>query len=484
MSTLKEKIIHLKSFIPNDYKTFTKSTLIYLLIPLFGKLIKLISVPFETRILTIFEFGEISLFSSISSFMSIFLLLSLHSSVNRYYYEFNEKKEFQKYLGSVLLFLTIFDLFILIIVFWFRNYFTLINVNSFFIILAILNSILSKPFMFRQILRRLDEEPTKFVFYSFLKEFSSFIITMLILFFVSDNTVFYLILSMVLKEFIFSFFSVIDLIKLSKFSLKFPYLKLALSFSLPLIPFSLNGFILNTSDRLILNFYNGLESTGLYSFTAIIASILVVVTSAIDKAWLSTFYKNLRLKNFSFIESISDILILFVFTIGISIMFFSPEIIYFFSSVYLEVLYLVPLAVFSAFIIFLSNRYSYYLMYQKKTIQLSFNTLVASVLNIVLNFVFIPTYGYEAAIYTTAISYSVLLILNSISSFKNGYKIKGNLKLTFIYYQLFFIVTILLSFYYYLYGTLFLFLRIIIFILIIFIILAFINKKIKLIKPS
>ena len=48
-----------------------------------------------------------------------------------------------------------------------------------------------------------------------------------------------------------------------------------------------------------------------------------------------------------------------------------------------------------------------------KTVRISLYTAVAAVINLVLNYIFIPYFGYVAAAYTTIVSYVVALILHA-----------------------------------------------------------------------
>lgn len=48
-----------------------------------------------------------------------------------------------------------------------------------------------------------------------------------------------------------------------------------------------------------------------------------------------------------------------------------------------------------------------------RTVRISLYTAVAAVINLVLNYIFIPYFGYVAAAYTTIVSYVVALILHT-----------------------------------------------------------------------
>ena len=51
-------------------------------------------------------------------------------------------------------------------------------------------------------------------------------------------------------------------------------------------------------------------------------------------------------------------------------------------------------------------------IYSKKTISISIGTLFAATINITLNLLFIPRYGYIAAAYTTMVGYACLLLFH------------------------------------------------------------------------
>ncbi|MCD6579591.1 polysaccharide biosynthesis C-terminal domain-containing protein, partial [bacterium] len=55
-------------------------------------------------------------------------------------------------------------------------------------------------------------------------------------------------------------------------------------------------------------------------------------------------------------------------------------------------------------------------LYKKKTLLVSINSLIAGILNIILNYIFIPKYGIFAAAFTTMVSFFFLAILHYINA--------------------------------------------------------------------
>ena len=59
-----------------------------------------------------------------------------------------------------------------------------------------------------------------------------------------------------------------------------------LTFSVPLIFNAVSWWIANSSDRLMLNYFNGAGDVGLYSVAAKIPSIITSITSIFNQAWM------------------------------------------------------------------------------------------------------------------------------------------------------------------------------------------------------
>ena len=104
-------------------------------------------------------------------------------------------------------------------------------------------------------------------------------------------------------------------------------------------------------------------------------------------------------------------------TVGLSILA-SPIVNIIVTPEYYEGYRIIPIVALSCF--FNCNAYSFALVfsYIKKTYIYSVMALIASLLNIVLNLIYIPKYGYMAAAVTTLISYSAYSFLVVVISKK------------------------------------------------------------------
>ena len=78
---------------------------------------------------------------------------------------------------------------------------------------------------------------------------------------------------------------------------------------------------------------------------------------------------------------------------------------------YYDVIWLVTPMVTGTLFRFYSYSYTAIQNYHKKTEYVALGTLLAMVVNVILNYVCILQFGYQAAAYTTAVSYFLLLLL-------------------------------------------------------------------------
>lgn len=95
---------------------------------------------------------------------------------------------------------------------------------------------------------------------------------------------------------------------------------------------------------------------------------------------------------------------------------FVPELIYILGGKqYMAAIYCLPPLITSCFFEFIYTMYVNIEFYKKRTMSVAIATIIATVLNIILNFIFIPMmpqYGYIVAAYTTLVGYAILFVLH------------------------------------------------------------------------
>ena len=70
--------------------------------------------------------------------------------------------------------------------------------------------------------------------------------------------------------------------------------------------------------------------------------------------------------------------------------------------------------------------------YMEKTVGMAFGTVTAALINIGLNWLLIPRYGYIAAAYTTLVGYACLLVIHFFLARRTGYSQAYDSKFIFL----------------------------------------------------
>lgn len=180
------------------------------------------------------------------------------------------------------------------------------------------------------------------------------------------------------------------------------YWKYALALSLPLIPHFLSGYILNHSDRIMITKFCGEEYTALYSVTYTCSAAVSMVFNALNQAWVPWFNEKYFYQENQTIKKTTTIYYLLFFAITVGLLLVGPEMLGIFGGAkYAEAIAIMPVVMASCFFQFSNAFFVNIEMFEKKTMLTAIGTFTAAVLNVVLNYIFIPLYGYQAAAYTT-----------------------------------------------------------------------------------
>jgi O-antigen/teichoic acid export membrane protein len=193
------------------------------------------------------------------------------------------------------------------------------------------------------------------------------------------------------------------------FKVKGRHLIRPLKVGLPLIPHSYSSYLLNSSDRMVMDVYQvKTEEIGLYSTAYIWGNYLEILGTAVGMAVGPLYLKIFALKEDTkkLIASLTQFL-QFLFLGGCFIMALWMKELFalLIQNASLQSAY--PLAI----IIVMSYSYRplYWhvvnrLQYEEKTNSLWKLSFVAGALNIILNLIFIPIYGFQVAAVTTFVS--------------------------------------------------------------------------------
>lgn len=191
-------------------------------------------------------------------------------------------------------------------------------------------------------------------------------------------------------------------------------LKKMFRFAIPLIPSVLMAWVLSLSDRYILLYYYGDSTVGLYGIGARFVNLLNVVINGIATAYTTFAFESkddgdASVKYYYIFNIVSALLMLISFTISM----FSKEIVAIMTDhAYYSSYVIIRDMMFGQVLYAMTTIVSYGIMFKKKSIYSLISVSVGAAINILLNMIFIPRYGLNAAAMTTLIGYLINLMVS------------------------------------------------------------------------
>lgn len=186
------------------------------------------------------------------------------------------------------------------------------------------------------------------------------------------------------------------------------YWRYALAFNIPLIFHYLSQMVLGSSDRIMIERMVGECEAGIYSLAYTVSLAMVLLNTTFRRSILPWMLEKIKVGHLRDMNGVIHVSSAVIAVANLVLIGFAPEIVSLFAPPeYHEAVRIVPPVAMSAFFIYLYDMFSTVSFYHEKTLLMSVSSIIGAVLNIVLNIVFIPVFGYIAAGYTTLICYMV-----------------------------------------------------------------------------
>lgn len=203
------------------------------------------------------------------------------------------------------------------------------------------------------------------------------------------------------------------LIKGKHFRISAKYWKWALELHFPLLPHALSLKVLAGADKIMINTMIGATATALYSVSYSVAVVVNLIKTSIIDAIRPWMYTCLRDDNTDNMKNVMNGLLVFVSALTLVFVAFAPEVIKIVApESYYEAIYCMPPVMISSFFTFLYSTFSIIEMYYEETKKVMVASMAAAILNIILNALLIPAFGYIAAAFTTLVCYIFLAVFH------------------------------------------------------------------------
>ena len=392
-----------------------------------------LTIPIFTRLMTISDYGLFNIFVAYESFLSIFIGLAINSSYKnaKYKYAKDEKLSYNGYVSSTMILLIASgSIWLLAIILLSIKKINIIEIDIISMFILVLYSFGIACINCYNSYVALEFKSGNYVLISGINAISNIMISILLMLTILSNNRYYArIVGCTLPIMAISLWIIVQFLKKSKPSNILEYWKWGIKYSIPIIPHGISQIVLSQFDRIMINKMIGSLSAGIYSFAYNIFAIVQVTSSSLDNAWTPWFFEQMKEKNYKEIKQKSAIYIMCMAFFIIIVMMISPEIVKLLGTKqYWESMHSVIPILAGGFFAFLYTIPSGIEYFYEKTKCIAFGSVIAAVINIVLNYFFIKKYGYLAAAYTTLFTYVVYFVFHYILAKRiHGYNVFSNI---------------------------------------------------------
>lgn len=405
---------------------------------LLQKCIAMITMPIFTRILTTEQYGVFTVYQSWYNLISIIVTLNLSGSlINNGLMKYEDRKD--KFISSMQGLSSTVTIIFFIIYLVFHDFWNNVFELSTVFMLAMFIQLLFEPaYLFWAQKQRFELKYQKLVAVTLAVAVASPLVGIIAVYATEHKAEARVIAFAFVQVCVGLIFYIIQAKRGKTFFAK-DFWSFALKFNLPLIPHYLSQMVLGQSDRIMISRLIGDGEAAIYGVAYTIATAVNLFINAVNSAFVPFLYSNMKAGKYEEIRKKSGFLVTFIAAIICAFMLFGPEAITLFAAPeYIEAVYVFPPVVAGVFFTFVYLFYVNVEFYFEKTSYVMFASVIGAVLNIVLNYIFIPKFGFVAAAYTTVFCYALFAVghylLHRLILKKQGIKERiFNSKLIFLY---------------------------------------------------
>lgn len=387
-----------------------KASLWFLVCSFLQKGISMLTTPIFTRLLSTSEYGQYNVFNSWLSIVTIIVTLNICAGV---YTQGLVKYEEDRYIfSSSLQGLTAFLVFMWTMVYLlFRNFWNSLFSLTTVQMLAMLVMIwMTAVFNFWASEQRVLYKYRELVGLTLLVSLAKPIIGIVFVI-LADDKVTARILGLALVEIIaYTGLFVVQMLRGKKFySAK--YWKYALRFNLPLVPHYLSQTVLSSADRIMISNMTGDGDAGIYSLAYSLSLIMTLFNTALMQTISPWMYQKIKARKEADIAPIAYITLVCVAGVNLLLIAFAPEVVTIFApKTYYDAIWVIPPVAMSVYFMYSYDLFAKFAFYYEKTNFIMIASAIGATQNIVLNYVFIKMFGYQAAGYTTLVCYIIYCV--------------------------------------------------------------------------
>lgn len=384
-----------------------KVSISYTVCSILQKCLSFITLPLFTRLLTTEQYGQYTIYASWAGIICIFLTLNLaYGSFSKAMVKFENRRE--EYIASIQgICLLLSGIFLLLYLPFSKLWNNILELPTFMVILMVVEILTQTAIQLWNGKKRFEFKYKSVVAVTL---FSSIAAPLAAYFLVLKTEergyariIGYAGTTIIVGGILFG----LNMIKGKKLYNK-NFWKYALGFNTPLLIYYLSQVVFNQSDRIMISHMTGKSDAAMYGVAYNLAMILTFVLNAINNSYIPWLYGKVKEGNGYENKRASTGIAILMALMLLCIIWYAPEIILVMAGdKYTDAIYVVAPVAMSLLLLFYSQLFINMEFYYEEKKMLIWASLGAAVLNILLNWILIPVFGFVAAGYTTFISYIV-----------------------------------------------------------------------------
>lgn len=395
----------------------------YLIANLATKALAFISIPVYTRLLTTDDYGLISIFLGVTGILNNLFTLGCDCAVSRYYFEKKDDNDFKTFVSTSIIFSMIIFVVNIFIFILFANFISVRTQLPIFATYLIIPTVLFNiiGLIFEQIYNP-QKKSGIIAKSSLFRVYLGFCFSIVFIFLYQSEKFYGQIWGQILAGVVLTIFWVRKIKPYFIFSFSKQHLKYILFYSLPLIPYSMSGVLIEQFGKLSIGSNYTVSDAGYYSLALSISGLVAVIISITHQAWNPYYFEYMNNENY--IQHDKDQNRIFRITIlgGFFLAALGPELgLLLAKSDFTGSLHLIPILVIGYIFYQLAYVYMRNFGYTRKTIFSTLTVLGSSFLNVAINIYVVPHWGEIGAAVSFVIAYVFMAFL---AWFFNKYVIK------------------------------------------------------------
>ena len=357
-------------------------------------------LPVFTNMLGAAQYGVLNLLQTFSTILATVMTLAVERSLYRLFYDYHTEEEKSRFLSSVFWLICMNSMFVIVLTTLLGKYIVpyIGDVDVYTILLpVVLYTFLSATINFSQIVLQVEQNGKQFLFVSLLVLVIYNVIALLLVFFYMP-TVQSLVYASFVTFFVVAPIAFFKIRKHIKFLVDKQCVYEVFRYSSPMLLMIIFSWVLHFSDRLFIANMSSYEAAGVYSLAAKIVTVIGLFAGAVFQAYGPYFYNIANTLPESeakpILKETNSTITLIICLLSIAIVVFSKTVLQlFFSSEFEHSLVFIYLLTLSMIFTQQSGLLNVMIYQNKKTMAISMITIVAGILSVVLNYLFIPIVG-------------------------------------------------------------------------------------------